>query len=160
MHLPIVSSFRVSSHDPWLVAGNVGWKACGGEGVQPPAGWSRCIVQEGEGCLPRVESPAGHYHALFLRSRVLAHTGAPVIVLSYEGAALDLDKPVPVHLHRATEEALEALHAAGAAHCDVNISKFVVNGDAVRLVDFERLALNATEEQKNGDMWAFDALLP
>ncbi len=91
---------------------------------------------------------------------MLAHTGAPVIVLSYEGAALDLDKPVPVHLHRATEEALEALHAAGAAHCDVNISKFVVNGDAVRLVDFERLALNATEEQKNGDMWAFDALLP
>ncbi len=95
----------------------------------------------------------------FLRSGVLAHTAAPVIVSSYEGAVLDLDKPVPEHLHQAMEEALKALHAAGAAHCDVNISTFVVNGDAVRLVDFERLALNATKGQKNGDMWAFDAML-
>ena len=96
----------------------------------------------------------------FLRSGVLAHTAAPVIVLSYERTVLDLDKHVPAHLHQAMEEALEALHAAGAAHCNVSISKFVVSGNAVRLVDFERLALKATEEQKDDDMRTLDALLP
>ena len=95
----------------------------------------------------------------FLRSGLLAHSAAPVIVSSYEGIALNLDKPVPKHLHQAMEEALEALHAAGAALCDVDRSKFVVDGDAVCLVDFESLVLNATEEQKSEDMWALDALL-
>ena len=101
----------------------------------------------------------------FLRSGVLVHTGAPVIVSSYEGIAIDHDKlePVPKHLHRAMKEALEALHAAGAAHCaghsECYCSRFTVDGDAVRLADLEGLVLNATEEQKSGDLWALDALL-
>jgi len=94
-----------------------------------------------------------------LRSGLQAHTAAPVIVTSYEGQALAEDETVPLHLHQAMREALQAMRAAGAAHRDVKCSRSVVNRDAVRLVDFESLALDATEEQKKGELWDLDAML-
>ena len=121
------------------------------------------------GALAAYEREKDAYHKLkplqgkaipyLLRSGLQAHTAAPVIVTSYEGQALVEYEPVPLHLHQAMRENLQVLHAAGAVCRDMHCSNIVVDGNAVQLVNLECLALNATEEQKNNDMWSFDAML-
>ena len=89
-----------------------------------------------------------------LRSGVLAHTAAPIIVTSYEGVALAEDKRVPQRLHKHMRQALKALHAAGAAHGDVRRSNFLDCKDKVLLVDLGQTAVKATNEAKDADKGA------
>ena len=95
-----------------------------------------------------------------LRSGLLLHTSAPVIVTSLEGDALEEDERVPKQLHKPIREALKALHTAGAAHGDVRRSNFLVSGGKVQLVDLGQTVLQASKAQKKADMQSLKAMLP
>lgn len=93
-----------------------------------------------------------------VRSGVLAHTAVPVIVTSFEGAALAEDGRVPRRLHKPMRQALRALHAARAAHGDVRASNFLVSSSGeVRLVDLGQAVLGASCAQMDADMQRLEA---
>ena len=94
-----------------------------------------------------------------LWSGVVEHTAVPVIVTSLDGAALQEDKPVPKHLLKPMRKALRALHTAGTAHGDVCHANFLVNGDAVRLVDLESTVLQASRKTMDADLQRLEAML-
>ena len=94
------------------------------------------------------------------RSGLLAHTSAPVIVTSWEGNALKEGKSVHRRLRRPMREALKALLAIGAAHGDVRLSNFVVEGrTVVRLVDLGQTVVHASEEVRKEEVLQLEAIL-
>ena len=108
----------------------------------------------------KLEALQGETIPHFLRSGLLQHTAAPVIVTSLEGDALAEDRRVPQRLHKPMREALQALHAAGAAHGDVRHSNFLVSGSEVLLVDLGQTVLRASQAQKDADMQRLKEMLP
>ena len=95
-----------------------------------------------------------------LRSGFLAHTAAPILVTSWEGNALKEGKRVRRGLHKPMRAALKALHAEGAAHGDVRLSNFVVEGATmVRLVDLGQTIAKASEGVLNQEVLQLDAIL-
>ena len=108
----------------------------------------------------KLEALQGETIPRFLGSGLLLHTAAPVIVTSMEGVALAEEKRVLQKLHKPMREALQALHAAGAAHGDVRHSNFLVSGREVRLVDLGQTVLRASPAQMEEDMRRLKAMLP
>lgn len=91
---------------------------------------------------------------------LMEHTAVPVIVTSLDGAALQEDESVPKHLHKPMRKALRALHAAGAAHGDVCHANFLVNGNAVWLIDLGSTVLRASRKDMDADLLRLEAMLP
>ncbi len=107
-----------------------------------------------------LESLQGVIIPHLLCSGLLQHTAAPVIVTSFEGAAMDEDKRVPPRLHARMRKALEAFHATGAAHGDVRRSNFLVgDGDRVWLIDLGRSVVKASKDEKDQDKQQLKAIL-
>ena len=111
-------------------------------------------------CYNQLEALQGHAVPRLLCSGLLQHTGAPVIVTSMEGEAVEEGRPVPRRLQRPMRQILQALHAVGAAHGDVRCCNFLVKDGHVRLVDLGQTVLQATADQMEADMQRLKAMFP
>ncbi|KAL2015244.1 hypothetical protein VTK56DRAFT_5950 [Thermocarpiscus australiensis] len=111
--------------------------------------------------LPRIEHEMRAYQLLEgsgLAPRFLAHVHENGRIMGLLLEKIE-GRPAAFHDLSVCEAALKELHSRGLVHGDVNRYNFLITGEGAKLIDFERLQENASDELRSMELESLRAEL-